>query len=507
MQQHQVKSVLKLRRLGIDTYKEAVIYMREDCAVCRAEGFEVQARVKVSLNGASLTATLNMVNSDILKQGEAGLSKYAFEKLGAREGDEIHVSHPPAVHSLSFVRSKIYGNALSDHQIRTIIEDIVAGHYSDIHISSFLTACAGGRLNREEIVSLTRAMVDSGDRLDWGRELVVDKHCVGGLPGNRTTPIVVAIVAAYGLTMPKTSSRAITSPAGTADTMEVLAPVDLDVPQMRRVVEQEGGCVVWGGSVSLSPADDLLIRVEKALDLDSEGQLVASVLSKKIAAGSSHVLIDMPVGPTAKVRSMAMAEELTTYLEATGSTMGTGVRVHISDGSQPVGRGIGPALEARDLVAVLKNDKDAPEDLKKRSLDLAGHILEFSPDVKNGQGRTLAMTILEDGRAWKKFQAICEAQGGMRDIPKGQYSYAVPAKRAGFVRGIDNRSISRLAKLAGAPADHVAGVDLHAPVGTRVDVGQPLFTVYAGSPGELDYALSYLEEKQDIIDITEGNEE
>ncbi len=501
MQEENRKSVLKLHRLGIDTYKESVIYMREDCHVCRAEGFEVQARVKVALNGEFVIATLNIVTSDILEQGQVSLSEYALKKLDAREGDDIYVSHPPTVHSLSDMRSKVYGNDLNETQFQSIINDIVSGRYSDIHISSFLTSCAGGRLNKEEVVHLTRAMVKSGDQLDWGKDLVVDKHSVGGLPGNRTTPIVVAIVAAYGLTMPKTSSRAITSPAGTADTMEVLTPVDLNVSAMRRVVESEGGCLVWGGSVSLSPADDLLIRVERVLDLDSEGQLVASVLSKKIAAGSSHVLIDMPVGPTAKIRSMEMAEELSRYLEQTSAAMGIGVRVHISDGSQPVGRGIGPALEARDILAVLKNEANAPQDLRERGLDLAGHILEFSPDVKNGEGRTLATDILNDGRAWVKFQAICERQGGLREIPKAQYTHVIEAEKAGYVRAIDNRRISRIAKLAGAPADKVAGIDLHTPVGTRVEKNQPLFTIHAESPGELNYALTYLEGQKGIIDI------
>lgn len=353
----------------------------------------------------------------------------------------------------------------------------------------------------QEIADLTRAMVDSGERLDWGAELVVDKHCVGGLPGNRTTPIVVAIVAAFGLIMPKTSSRAITSPAGTADTMEVLAPVALDAAAMRRVVEQEQGCVVWGGAVSLSPADDLLIRVEKALDLDSEGQLVASVLSKKIAAGSTHVLIDVPVGPSAKVRSMDMAEDLTRFLEQTGNALGLGVRVHTSDGIQPVGRGIGPALEARDLLLVLQNDPLAPQDLRDRALDLAGHILEFSPKVKQGSGRDRAASLLESGAAWRKFQTICEAQGGMREVPVAPYRQEVLANRAGLITQIDNRRIARIAKLAGAPTDKVAGVDLHTPLGAVVEVGQPLFTIHADSPGELDYALSYLESEADIVKV------
>ena len=173
-----------------------------------------------------------------------------------------------------------------------------------------MTACAGDRLDIRETIDLTAAMVEVGEKLSWGVDRVADKHCVGGLPGNRTSMIVVPIIAAAGLLIPKTSSRAITSPAGTADVMETLTRVDLDIADIRKVVEREGGCIAWGGAVRLSPADDILIGVERPLDFDSEGQLVASVLSKKIAAGSTHVVLDLPVGPTAKLRDAEAAARL-----------------------------------------------------------------------------------------------------------------------------------------------------------------------------------------------------
>ncbi len=175
----------------------------------------------------------------------------------------------------------------------------------------------GERLSAAETVALTDAMVKTGDRLSWQASKVADKHCIGGLPGNRTSMIVVPIIAAAGLIIPKTSSRAITSPAGTADVMETLTRIDLDIHEMRRLVEREGGCIVWGGSMQLSPADDILIGVERPLDFDSEGQLVASVLSKKIATGSSHVVIDIPVGPTAKLRTLEAASRLESRLRQT----------------------------------------------------------------------------------------------------------------------------------------------------------------------------------------------
>ena len=217
--------------------------------------------------------------------------------------------------------------------------------------------------------------------------------------GNRTTPIVVSIVAALGLKMPKTSSRAITSPAGTADTMETMAPVDLDTAAIRRVVEREGGCIVWGGSVRLSPADDILIRVERALDLDAEGQMIASVLSKKIAAGSTHLVLDLPLGPTAKVRTPEAAERLSRALSSVAEHFGLKTKCIVSDGTQPVGRGIGPALEAHDVLAVLQNAPQFPLDLRERAISLAGALLELAGLASGGNGAGLAASTLDDGRA------------------------------------------------------------------------------------------------------------
>jgi thymidine phosphorylase len=384
-----------------------------------------------------------------------------------------------------------------------IIDDVVAGRYSDIHLASFVTACAAAGLERAEMVALTRAMVDTGDRLVWPDALVVDKHSVGGLPGNRTTLLVVPIVAAFGLTIPKTSSRAITSPAGTADTMETLAPVTLDLAAMRRVVEREAGCIAWGGNLRLSPADDILIRVERPLELDAEGQLVASVISKKLAAGSTDVVIDVPVGETAKVRTAGAAASLGAHLVAVGAELGLTVHPVVTDGTQPVGRGLGPALEARDVLGVLRGSPGAPADLRERALLLAGHVLELSPRVTPGTGRALAAAILDDGRAWRKFQAICEAQGGMREPPRAPHLQPVTATRGGVVRRIDNRRLARVAKLAGAPRDAAAGLELHAALGQRVEAGAPLFTVHAESPGELAYALAFVGTHADIVQVAE----
>ena len=489
---------------GIDTYRQPVIYMTEDCHVCRSEGFAAQTRVRLDLRGRWIIATLNVVKrGEWLEANTAALSISAWQAIGAEPGDRGRFSHPEPPASASLIRAKAYGDRLSEGDFTAIVGDTLDNRLSEIELAAFLTACTGDRLDEAETVALTRAMLAAGTRLDWGMQTVLDKHCVGGLSGNRTTPIVVAIVAAAGGLIPKTSSRAITSPAGTADTMEVMTPVNLDAAELRKVVEAECGCFVWGGALNLSPADDHFIRIERPLDLDSTGQLVASVLSKKAAVGSSDVLIDMPVGPTAKVRSREAAVALGNRLREAGRQIGLKVVLHISDGTAPVGRGIGPALEAADVLSVLRRRSDAPADLRARAIDLAGELLQLGELADEGSGRACAEALIESGEAEAKFLAICNAQGGFREPSVARQRLEVIASRTGVLTSVDNRVIARIAKLAGAPRQKNAGVRLNVHPGALVQRGQPLFEIHAETSGELEYAHAYAQAHVDVMKIGE----
>lgn len=494
---------LRATKIGVLTSDDPVVFMHADCPVCRSEGLSSRSRVLLRSGDRSVIATLFQVSTDWIGIGQAGLSETAWEILDIQEGAPITVHHPDPLTSFSQVRARIFGNRLNTAQFREILDDIAARRYSGIETAAYLVSGSSFPLDQDEMVALTRSMVDIGETMTWQQSPVVDKHCVGGLPGNRTTPIIVAVAAALGLTMPKTSSRAITSPAGTADTMETLAPVDLDLRSIRRVVELEGGCVVWGGAVQLSPADDLLIRVERVLDLDSEGQLVASVLSKKVAAGASHLVLDIPVGPTAKVRTAAAGATLSKQLIDVAARFGIAATAVITDGRQPVGRGIGPALEAEDVLAVLQQAAGFPEDLHARACLLAGALLELSGKAAPGDGSILAAQTIANGGAWAKFQRICEAQGGMRVPPKAKFRRPWVASLSGHVAAIDNRRIARIAKLAGAPTSKAAGVKMHLRVGDPIVAGEPLFSIYAETPGELDYALAYADAGPEAVEISE----
>ena len=491
--------------MGIDTHQEPVVYMRSDSHICIAEGFMPSSRVLLQCSaGREIIATLNVVSLHVLPAFYVGFSRIAMARLQVEHGAKITIKHAPLITSTSALRKKIYGNELSGDDINAIVRDIAAYRYRDIEIASFLCSCAGNNLTVREIIYLTKAMVNCGERLRWpGHEYIYDKHCIGGLPGNRTTPLVVAIASAAGLVIPKSSSRAITSPAGTADTMEILMQVALTQAQIQSVVADTGACLIWGGTIGLSPIDDIFIRLESALNLDGTGQLIASVLSKKIAAGATHVLIDIPCGDTAKVRTRADAERLSRLFTQVGTELGLRMRCIITDGEHPIGFGIGPAEEARDILSVLQCDDLAPQDLRHRSLLLAAELLDFS----DGQGREKALIkathILDSGLAWQQFQSIRMAQGIHTELPHAQYQQTQCAQHDGFIRKIDNRRLARLAKLAGAPLAVGAGLRLHVTINDKVSTGMALVTLCSDSQGALDYALDYFQYNADMFVIGE----
>jgi len=490
--------MLKLKSVAIDTFKENVAYLHRDCPLYRTEGFQALMKIEIYIkgNGTPVLAVLNIVDdSSIVDINELGLSTQAFSQLGKKQGFKVSIAPAKPPVSLKAVHRKIAGECLNKNEFHYICQDILENRYSKMEIAAFLVACSHNGLEREEVFFLTKAMVESGKTLNWGESIVVDKHCIGGIPGNRTTMIVMPIVAAHGMLIPKTSSRAITSPAGTADTMEVLAEVELSIDEMQKVVQHHRGMLTWGGTAKLAPVDDILISVERPLSMDSTGQLVASILSKKIAAGSTHLLIDIPVGDSAKVHDNKEALKLRKLFEYIGDLFALHIEVVITDGSQPIGNGIGPALEARDAQQVLTNHKDAPVDLREKSLRLAGRILEFDPDVRGGQGYFIARDILESGRAHEKMQAIIQAQGKKaKDDYQPAFEYAVTAQESGYIHAIDNLKLAKIASLAGAPIDKFAGIDLAKKVGEQVNKGEILFTIYACFSSDFEFAKQLTEE-------------
>ncbi|SOZ69423.1 putative bifunctional: glycosyl transferase and thymidine/pyrimidine nucleoside phosphorylase [Cupriavidus taiwanensis] len=453
-----------------------------------ARGRESGAQVarRVARTGAALPPEVRCITVSNDSTLEVGRARFV---QALRHGTRASGDQAPA--SRSNLMAKVRGEPLDEAAYVAVLQDAMAGRYTEAELTEFLVA-ATRSLGDQEVVALARARTAFTPRIDWDEPIVVDKHSIGGVPGSRITLIVVPIVAAYGLAMPKTSSRAITSAAGTADAMETVARVDLAHDDVRRCVAQARACIAWNGRLNHSVVDDVMNAITRPLRLDSRRWSVASILSKKYTAGATHVIVDLPYGAQTKLATRADAEALGAMFEHVGKGLGLHVRALVTDGSRPIGRGIGPALEVRDVRQVLANDPLAPADLRDKALRFAGEIIAFDPRVGSAAaGRRIATALLDEGKASAAFARIAAAQGARAaPVAPGAHTCMVSAALAGRVAAIDGLRISGVARAAGAPRDAGAGIDLLCTIGTRVAQGQPLYRIHADSDTALAAAAA-----------------
>ncbi len=463
--------------------------------------FHTLDRVKIFKGKQFETATVNLAeNGNVIPSGSIGIFGETAQSLGLKSGDKVSITLARKPLSLAYIRKKLDGQRLDKKEIDQIVWDIVHNKLSDIELTYFVAACYTNALSMRETILLTKAIASHGEILRWKKHPILDKHCIGGIPGNRTTMVLVPLMAAAGYTLPKTSSRSITSPAGTADTMEALCCVSFSIKEMRRIVGKAGACLVWGGALKLAPADDKIIHVEKPLDIDAESQLLASIMAKKYSVSSTHILIDIPVGKDAKVKSAHEAWHLKKQFETIGKKLGKKITVMLTNGSEPIGNGIGPSLEARDVLWLLKRDPRRPLDLEKKCLVMAAEMFAMV-GIKNGRER--AQKLLECGAAYAKMVEIIKAQLGEEIAPEslrlGKFTAHIRAEKGGKVRDIDNIIISRVARVAGAPLNKGAGLYLYRHIGDRVKKGEALFTIYSESKEKLQYAMDVSSQSEAYI--------
>ncbi len=476
------------RRIDILTGHRTVLLNQKDC-----ERVDIRAHDRVNLRRGdkNVTATVDTTTT-IVGAGEIGVTNDLTPEVGVEEGDVVEVTLLPAPSSTYFIRKKIVGQKLSKDEIYSIVQDAAKGTLTDVEMAGFLMAQQFHGMTDEEQVWLTRAMADTGEKIDFEKP-VYDKHSVGGVPGNKVSLLIVPIVASAGLLIPKTSSRAITSPSGTADTMSVLAPVEFSAAELKKLALKTGGAIVWGGSLHLAPADDIFIRVEHPLQIDPEPQMIASIMAKKLAVGADFMVLDLPVGHEAKIPSSDEGRRLSFKFINMGDKLGIKVRCGITYGGQPVGYAVGPALEAREAVQALEGE--GPTSLVEKSTALAGMLLELAGKAVRGEGQTLARQILASGKALEKMCQIIEAQGGdgkirSAGISIGQCRAEMVAPCDGYITRVSNAAVNQIARAAGAPIEKGAGIVLHVKEGHKISKGQKVIEIFAERDSRVDEAYN-----------------
>ncbi|MEM3408247.1 MAG: AMP phosphorylase [Candidatus Micrarchaeia archaeon] len=478
----------KVRVLDIEAGKNIAILNEEEATY---NDIYISDRVSIKYKGKEVISIID-TSETMVKKGDVAIYKDVAKQLKVKDGDIVEIQHIPVPKSLEYIKKKMDRESLTENEIYTIVKETVENRLSEGELASFIAAAYINGFGIGETVSLAKAMVETGTTLDLGVHPIADKHCIGGVAGNRTTMLIVPILAAAGVYIPKTSSRAISSASGTADTFEVFAPVVLPIEELRKVVLKTHGCIAWGGAINLAPVDDKLIRIRNSLHLDPKGLLLASILGKKKAVGAEYLIVDIPVGRGAKVENETEGKLLANDFLQISEQLGIRTRCLITDGSDPIGFGIGPGLECLEVLKALKM-KDG-EELREKSCLMAGSILEMLGKAPVGKGAEYAFNIIKSGKAYEKFKEIIEAQGGNPnvkedDIPIGHYRYAIKAEKGGRVSHVDNKYVNKIARVAGAPKDKGAGVILHCEMGDKVNPGDTLFEIVSESETKLSFAI------------------
>ncbi len=448
-------------------------------------------RVQVK-NKDTITAVVETTDA-IVSQGKIGIYREAWEVMKCVPDEVVDVLPAARPKSVSFIKKKMDKLKLTSEEMHAIIEDIVEGNLTEVELTAFVTASYIYSMDADEIEWMTRAMVKTGDQVSFDTHPVMDHHSIGGVPGNKISLDVVPIVAAAGLLIPKTSSRAITGAGGSADLMEILCPVSFRADEIKKMTTKVGGCLVWGGATNIAPADDKIISVEYPLSIDPRSQLLASVMAKKYAVGADTMVLDIPTGQETKIATIQEGRKMARDFMELGDRLGMKVECVLSYGSSPIGRAIGGGLEVREAMLLLEKN-EGPRSLVEKTIGISGMLLEMGGVAAKNDGARMANEIVKSGKALKKFKEIIEAQGGDPNVtsdtvPVGDKVATVLSPQDGYITDISNKRLVAAVRMAGAPHDKGAGILLHKKKGEYVNKGDGLFTLYADKEWKLDAAI------------------
>lgn len=398
--------------------------------------------------------------------------------------------------AIAIIKKKLEGKSLTYSEVFTLMDEIANKRLGPIPTSYFAAAGFQSGFSKDELYYLTKAMVETGKQLHF-KGVIADKHSTGGVAGTRTTMIIVPIIAAAGYRIPKNSSRAITSAAGTADTMELLAKVTFSIPEIEKIVDKVGGCIVWGGHLGIAPADDIIIQVEEPMMFESYDKIIVSIMAKKVASCATHLVLDIPVGPYMKIKHFKDADTIAKKFKELGKRFDMKMTIDINETLDPSGRGVGPALEVIDVLKVLEQTEDRPLKLEAKALRLAGRLLDLifkdDKDRKGQSGEVVAKEMLTSGKALTKMKEIIKAQKGNPDVSSdtvklGKYVVEIKADKSGKITAVENKQINTIARLLGSPNDKYAGIRLRKHLYDHVKKGDPLFTMYSSDKWRLEEA-------------------
>ncbi len=495
---------LSSRKLDVAGGDEMIAILNEQDA--KENGVNIGDKLTLEIPGRKKLLVVNVDASDsLVEQGEIGFFENVWDKYHLRFGEVVKVKIAPKSDAIEYIRKKLKGEKLSYEEIYSIIKDIADDRLGQILTTYYAAAGYSPGFDEEEMFYMTKAMAETGDTLKFDG-IVADKHSIGGVAGKGITPLLIPMVACVeDLTLPNTSSRAVTSASATTDMLETVMPMIFAKEELEAMILKHNSFMVWGGGLELAPADDEIIEVQKPIGIESIDKFVASIVSKKVAQGVTHVVFDVPMGKGAKITGEKEFRKVNDAFNRVCKKFDIKVLVHRRDVKGIDGNAVGPTLEAREFLRVYERDDRRSLQLEKDAVNMAGGLIELCGKAKKGEGSAIARKFLENGQAFEKFKTIVELQGGSRDVSSntlevGGITWDYLSPKEGVIDYVNNKKVFEVCRALGNPQIKEAGMYFHKKAGTKVKKGEKIFTLYATTDSRLKLAQKIVKEV-DILEI------
>ena len=441
------------------------------------------------------------LTDNYVQANEIWVTKDFLEEYNLMEWDTVIVSflkNNPL--SMQAIRKKMLWKKISDEEIDAIIEDIQDNKIHDLVLAYYVATSFFYKSDVHELAYTTKATAYTWDmyRFPW---IVAGKYCIWWVPGNETTMIVIPILASLWITMPKTFSKAITSPAATGECVNVLMDIEFDKQEVIRLTDKVWACLVWNEKLNLAPVNDRIIKVSSPLGMEPYARMISSIMAKNYAMWINHCLIDIPMWPTAKVVTMKDAKRVAKRFRDIWEYLWIKMDVQVTDWSEPIGRWIWACLQAREALRILQQYGTRSDDLEKKAIFLASRILILCWKASTMRSaRKLVNEQLLNWEARKKMQEIIKAQNWnpnikSEDIQLGKFSHDIVAEKDCIISKVDMKHLNTMVRWLWAPKLYEAWIYLHKKLWDKVKKWEIIYTMYSPSANKLNLMKEMQKEK------------